>query len=61
VTRNTVSSTPKTRATTSSGAARCSNVIPETSMIVLPTPFRPSRKSTSAIRGQTATSAIGTP
>ena len=56
-----LSSTPNTRASTSSGAARCSNVIPETSTSVLPIPTMPSRTSANTWFGHTATSAIGTP
>ena len=59
--RNRLSITPKTRATTSSGAARCSRVMPETSTIVLPMPTIASSTSANTWFGQIATNAIGTP
>ena len=56
-----LSSTPKTRASTSSGASLASSVKPPRSISALPTPTQASRPSAAACCGKTPISVTGTP
>ena len=56
-----VSSTPNTRASTSSGTARCSNVRPATSVSESPTPSTASSTSAATRPGSSPIRTSGTP